>query len=630
MPATLNFPGVYIEEVPSGVRTITGVATSITAFIGRALRGRVDEPVDLFSFADFEREFGGLWRDSALGYAVRAYFLNGGSQAIVVRVHNGAVAARVSVGGLSLTAAAPGAFGNNLQATIDHDVDPDTATRLGVPLAQLFNLTLVDTSPGGRTEVHRNVTLGESPRRLSRVLAAESNLATGPIDTRSALAAVQATVSGARGKFDAAAAANPFVAAAVTAVRTDLTTIRTAVAGVNATVAALPTTASFTGKNKQDLLDALAVVTTNITAADTALGAFLAAVDAAARTALRASTSAAVGAVATAFTAAQTALQPLEPLDDTRTAVGGADGNQIGDNDVLGSEADKRGLFALLKADLFNLLVIPPYSPPDAPLAADLAPSTIAAAAAFCEAHRAFFLVDPPTSWTSIAAARAGLPALGTVSRNAAVYFPRLLQADPLRENRLVEVAPTGAIAGVIARTDAERGVFKAPAGQAATLVAVPQLSVSLTDAENGALNPLGINCLRTLPAAGRVVWGARTLQGNDRLGSEWKYLPVRRLALFIEESLFRGTQFVVFEPNDEPLYAQIRLNVGAFMQGLFRQGAFQGSTPREAYFVKCDRETTTQADVNLGVVNIHVGFAPLKPAEFVVIRIQQIAGAIA
>jgi len=191
------------------------------------------------------------------------------------------------------------------------------------------------------------------------------------------------------------------------------------------------------------------------------------------------------------------------------------------------------------------------------------------------------------------------------------------------------EFAPCGAVAGVFARTDTQRGVWKAPAGLDATLVGVPQLSVPLTDPENGELNPLGINCLRAMPAAGRVIWGSRTLQGNDRLASEWKYIPVRRVALYIEESLYRGTQWVVFEPNDEPLWAQIRLNVGAFMHSLFRQGAFQGTTPKEAYFVKCDKETTTQNDIDRGIVNILVGFAPLKPAEFVVIKIQQIAGQI-
>jgi phage tail sheath protein FI len=180
-----------------------------------------------------------------------------------------------------------------------------------------------------------------------------------------------------------------------------------------------------------------------------------------------------------------------------------------------------------------------------------------------------------------------------------------------------------------MARTDVSRGVWKAPAGIEATLSGVSALSVKLTDGENGQLNPLGINCLRAFPVVGRVVWGARTLRGADQLASEWKYVPVRRLALFLEESLYRGTQWVVFEPNDEPLWAQIRLNIGAFLHTLFRQGAFQGRSPREAYFVKCDKDTTTQADINSGVVNIVVGFAPLKPAEFVVIKIQQIAGQI-
>ena len=150
-----------------------------------------------------------------------------------------------------------------------------------------------------------------------------------------------------------------------------------------------------------------------------------------------------------------------------------------------------------------------------------------------------------------------------------------------------------------------------------------------MTDLENGLLNPLGINCLRHFPVYGKVVWGARTLQGADGFASEWKYIPVRRTALFIEESLYRGTKWVVFEPNDEPLWAQIRLAAGAFMHNLFRQGAFQGRSPREAYFVKCDNETTTQNDINLGIVNIVVGFAPLKPAEFVVIKFQQMAGQI-
>jgi len=178
-----------------------------------------------------------------------------------------------------------------------------------------------------------------------------------------------------------------------------------------------------------------------------------------------------------------------------------------------------------------------------------------------------------------------------------------------------------------MASTDNERGVWKAPAGTTASLSGVLGLSVPLTDAENGLLNPLGVNCLRTFPIIGPVVWGARTLQGADALTSQWKYVPVRRTALMIEESLFRGTKWVVFEPNDERLWAQIRLNVNAFMQTLFRRGAFQGTSARDAYFVKCDSDTTTQDDINRGVVNIIVGFAPLKPAEFVIIQLEQMAG---
>jgi phage tail sheath protein FI len=256
---------------------------------------------------------------------------------------------------------------------------------------------------------------------------------------------------------------------------------------------------------------------------------------------------------------------------------------------------------------------------------------------AYCVKRRAMLIVDPPSSWgankeTAAATAKQGLPNLnltGDFARNAALYFPRVRQVDPKRSGQVDTFVPCGIVAGIMARTDTQRGVWKAPAGLDAALVGVQGLQVNLTDDENGILNPLGINCLRFFPVAGRVVWGARTLRGADQLADEYKYVPVRRLALYIEESLYRGTQWVVFEPNDEPLWAQIRLNVGAFMHNLFRQGAFQGTTPRDAYFVKCDKETTTQNDINLGIVNIIVGFAPLKPAEFVIIKLQQMAGQI-
>lgn len=296
-------------------------------------------------------------------------------------------------------------------------------------------------------------------------------------------------------------------------------------------------------------------------------------------------------------------------------------------------------MFALEKADLFNLLCIPPYAGSsgdvdlgDDDVPTDVSTDTIAAAELYCRKRRAFLLVDPHSTWTSKADALTAVNNSdypGLRSNYAALFFPRLREANPLIKNQLDDFVPCGAIAGIIARTDAQRGVWKAPAGQDATFSGVNQFTVSLTDNENGDLNKAGINCLRAFPVYGRLVWGTRTLDGADQLASEWKYIPVRRTALFIEESLFRGTKWVVFEPNDEPLWAQIRLNVGAFMHNLFRQGAFQGKTPKEAYLVKCDKETTTQADINAGIVNILVGFAPLKPAEFVMIKIQQLTGQI-
>jgi hypothetical protein len=237
-------------------------------------------------------------------------------------------------------------------------------------------------------------------------------------------------------------------------------------------------------------------------------------------------------------------------------------------------------------------------------------------------------LVDPPSGWTT-------KPRVvptdidGFRSANSMLYLPDLLLPDPLQNNRTRLFQPSGAVAGVVARIDASRGVWKAPAGEEAKLLGAQGLEFVLSDPENGDLNPLGLNCIRTFPIVGTVVWGARTLDGADAQSSEWKYIPVRRTALFIEESLYRGTNWAVFEPNDEPLWAQLRLNVGAFMRSLFRQGAFQGTTPQQAYFVKCDKDTTTQNDIDNGIVNILVGFAPLKPAEFIVIRISQIAGAL-
>jgi hypothetical protein len=261
---------------------------------------------------------------------------------------------------------------------------------------------------------------------------------------------------------------------------------------------------------------------------------------------------------------------------------------------------------------------------------AEVTTLVMSGAITYAEQRRAFVLIDVAPNTASLDAAQTWLGEIATAGlrhRNAGAYFPRVRVPDPLNGGRLRSIGSSGTAAGVFARTDAARGVWKAPAGIETTLRGVLDLDYRLTDPEHGQLNPLGLNAIRTFDLPGNVIWGARTLVGADALASDWKYTPVRRLALYIEESLFRGLQWVVFEPNDAPLWAQIRMAAGSFMQGLFRQGAFQGKSPREAYLVKCDAETTTQADIDSGIVNVFIGFAPLKPAEFVIISLQLLAG---
>lgn len=294
-------------------------------------------------------------------------------------------------------------------------------------------------------------------------------------------------------------------------------------------------------------------------------------------------------------------------------------------------EASYKAAFdALNQTDMFNLLCLPPYD-----ANGDVDAAILQHALKLCVDRRALLIVDPRSDWfvpNDVLAPRKGLAALGLsgeAAGNAAVYFPRITKADLACSGHIATFVPCGAVAGVIARTDAQQGVWKAPAGPEATIKAIQGLSLSLTKIEIDQLNAQGVNCIRSFSACGPVLWGARTLRGNDQPGEDYKYIPIRRLSLFIEETLRRGTQCVVFEPNDEQLWEQIRQSVDVFMQSLFRRGAFKGLTPREAYFVKCDKVMTTLNDINLGIVNIVVGFAPLKAAEFVILNIQQIVGQI-
>jgi phage tail sheath protein FI len=246
----------------------------------------------------------------------------------------------------------------------------------------------------------------------------------------------------------------------------------------------------------------------------------------------------------------------------------------------------------------------------------------------FCANHRAFLIVDSPPDADVATLSNGPDPALlGPDAANSALYFPWLFAPDPLQGGGPRSFPPSGFVAGVIARTDRQRGVWKAPAGTEATVMGVTGPVIPLDDAAIHALNPLAVNGIRSMPQRGTLVWGSRTLEGVDTRQSDWKYIPVRRTALFIEESIHRGIEWAVFEPNDEPLWMQLREAVEVFLDGLFREGAFQGEKASDAYFVRCDRETTTQADMNRGIVNVMVGFAPLKPAEFVVLKIEQMAG---
>lgn len=517
MPGSSRYPGEYVEQHDASARAIAGVPTAITAFIGGAPRGPLNDPVHVQSFADYERSFGGLSGDSLMSFAVHHFFLNGGRDARIVRVHapsaageddlaSAGLAAEGGGSPLVVQATDPGQWGNTLRLIVDHETrDKDD------PAPVLFNLFIEGRSsipPNAvvAAEAHRNLSIDpDSNRFVTRVLARESDLV----------------------RVDPAAP--------LPATRPDLTV-------------------------------------------------------------------------------------PFVQL------VGGDDGLTISDAQIVGSglRDARAGLWVLERVDLFNLLCIPPYSDVD-----DVAPATWDIAAQYCVNRRAVLLIDPPRAWNSADDIDDAAVSTHVVARsaNAALYFPSVRAANPLRENRLETFVPSGAVAGVIARTDGARGVWKAPAGQDATLVGVQELAVGLADRQIETINRHGVNCLRSFSSTGSVVWGTRTLAGADALASEWKYLPVRRLALYIEQSVARGTQWAGFEPNDEPLWSQIRLNVGAFMQGLFRQGAFQGATAREGWFVRCDRETTTQSDIERGIANIIVGFAPLRPAEFVVLEIKQSAG---
>jgi phage tail sheath protein FI len=683
-----TYPGVYVQELPSPVHTITGVATSIAAFVGYTPSGIDNRAQAIASFGDFQRLFGGLASDSALGYAVAQFYQNApGQQAYVVRVPKApaattdAAAASVEFDGLIFTSLSSGAWANG---NLLIDVDQGPPVDLTVD-QQAFNLTVTNLLDG-TTEYFPNVTLDTGSMNYVATVINDVDNGSQLVNVSGTATSSPLPASGVVGSPITVAGVNQALGGSATATTADanlgfqLTTSNPAASSVSAQLpvtvtvftngAPIPQSLSGLANQLQQAINS-ALASASVTGASVQCSVAPIVVSASPPTlgtALRINASlpnqpdavlelevpsgtgapqnaltglgleAGAGTPHPSFNVAHYALGTGNGGagwgSEATSTVAGPDGDLPGATALIGDQGAFTGMYALEKVDLFNLLCFPdatralPSDPGTAALAITEITSIYSQAIPYCDQRRAFLLVDPPPDVATVSGAIDWITTtLGITDPNGAAFWPQLRLPDPLNNYNLRSFAPCGVVAGVYATTDGSRGVWKAPAGINATLTGAQGLTYTMTDQENGQLNPLGLNCFRSFPVYGRVLWGARTLQGADALASQWKYVPVRRLALFLEESLYRGLQWVVFEPNDAPLWAAIRLNVESFMQTLFLKGAFQGTTPDQAYFIKCDSETTTQTEVDNGIVNILVGFAPLEPAEFVVIQIEQLTG---
>jgi uncharacterized protein len=534
MPVLTSYPGVYVEEIPSGIHTIVGVATSNTAFVDFFPQGPMGVATQVNNYTQFQSIFGGLDQRSEASYGVWQYYLNGGQVAWIVRVASGTPAAsQVTLDAasppqptLTITASSPGLWGENLQYGVDYNTYPSGSELFNLVIRQLDSIS--QPTKVLSSEIYRNLSMNTS----------SANYAVGVVNAASSL--VQLTDLG------------------------------------------LGDIPMSTGP---DVITPIGIA---------------------------------------ASSSYDQVADPAHPAND----------GTIPDANAL-----ENGILQLDRLDpyIFNILCLPAavnLTSGGAPDAVGIA-GVYSFAASFCDRKRAFLLVDIPTGINTLSnTAPSGIVSwVNSIQlngfdpdANSAIYFPRLSIPDALSQGRPRNVAASGTMAGIFATTDADRGVWKSPAGIDAG-VSGASLAFVMNDADNGSINPLGINALRNFKTYGNVSWGARTMQGADQLASEWAYIAVRRTALYIEESLYEGLKWAVFEPNDDTLWGQLRLNVGSFMQGLFLQGAFQGTTPQQAYFVKCDSENNPQASIDQGIVNVLVGFAPLYPAEFVIIQIEQMAG---
>jgi len=644
----LTYPGVYVEEVSSGVRPLEIAGTSTAAFVGLAERGPDTGAPRVTSWAQFQREFGSFIIDGHMPLSVFQFFNNGGRQCYVIRMtRDDADAASVTVqnradpptAGLVLEASSPGAWGNFLVAQIRNgSADPDNEFRISIrrqPDATVVPKDFLGTEP---VEDFDDLSMDpDAPNFVADVLERRSALVRARVSGENT--AEQAGVHrGGRGaKVPLEELLNLQIAIDDDGVRTvalppdagALDTLAEVAAALQAAVRALdPVRTStdpdaypgFTCTAEGDGTQARLVLTSGSTGPRSSVRVVPGAPsDASGLLKLGAANGGrSEGGIALRRPPVTGALQ----LGDAATKAPVVDTTPGDDGLAPLTETSFREAFARLDTIFdVSLLAVPGEVAVGARTLMDLGTEYCAGR----PLQDLFYIGETDAEDNTPALGLAFRDKVNTANSYGALYFPWVTGPDPTgRSSTPVPLPPSGYVAGLYARTDAARGVWKAPAGTAARLNGVAGLVTEVGDVDHGNLNRKDVAVLRRFPGVGVVAFGARTVASDP----EWRYIPVRRTAIMLRVSIYRGIQWAVFEPNDEVLWSQLRLTIGSFMTTLFRQGAFQGASANDAFFVKCDADTTTQADIDAGVVNVLVGFAPLKPAEFVVVRISQQAGA--
>jgi len=621
----LLHPGVYIQEVPSGVKPIEGVSTSTAAFIGKAEKGPLDRALMVTSFTEFQANYGDFLNDSYLAHAALQFFNNGGKRLYVVRIAKNAKAADISLNDrkstpaktLTITASSEGEWGNELDVEIANGTrDPSNEFRINVK------------SGGATLETHDNLSMDSAAKNfVGNVIAANSRLIRITVSTNDT-AEKGTSVSGANpattlqaNQLKMMINVNGDGPQLIKLADSPITGGNEIAAAIRTAVQALTPLRSTTDKDALMKFAATFSPSPGGYTLTSGVGGKSSSVEVSNAPADNAATSLNLGK--TNGGAEQTGAAVLRPASGTYNVGDSTKGGAVidvtpGSDGATPQDPDYMNGFSLLdRVRDVNLVAVPGSG----------TKAMVDFGVNYCRQRTdCFFIGDMDKFEDTKEAAQNFVNGLTVKSSYGAVYFPWLRATDPTGVSpEPIKLPPSGYVAGLYARIDAKRGVWKAPAGTEANIGGAVGLLSEISDAEQDTLNPLGVNVIRKFPASGLVIWGARTLATQS--DPEYRYVPVRRTAIFLEQSIYNGIQYAVFEPNDEPLWASLRLNITAFMLLQFRAGAFQGRTPNEAFFVKCDNQTTTQADIDAGIVNILVGFAPLKPAEFVVLRLTQKVG---